>query len=61
MEIWDAYKKDGTLAGRDLIRGQAIDEGLYHLVSEVTVKHKDGSYLFMQRDYKKETFPGLYE
>lgn len=61
MEIWNAYKKDGTPAGRDLIRGQAIDEGLYHLVSEVTVKHKDGSYLFMQRDYKKETFPGLYE
>jgi len=61
MEIWDAYKQDGTLAGCDLIRGEAIPKGLFHLVSEIIVKHKDGMYLLMQRDCKKPNFPGLYE
>lgn len=61
MEIWDAYKQDGTPAGCDLIRGKAIPNGLFHLVSEIIVKHKDGMYLLMQRDWKKPNFPGLYE
>jgi 8-oxo-dGTP pyrophosphatase MutT (NUDIX family) len=61
MEIWDAYKEDGTLAGCDLIRGEEIPKGLFHLVSEIIVKHKDGMYLLMQRDWKKPNFPGLYE
>jgi 8-oxo-dGTP diphosphatase len=61
MEIWDAYKEDGTLAGCDLIRGEEIPYGLYHLVSEIIVKHKDGMYLIMQRDWEKTNFPGLYE
>lgn len=61
MEIWDAYKQNGTLAGCDLIRGEAIPKGLFHLVSEIIVKHKDGMYLLMQRDWKKSNFPGLYE
>lgn len=61
MEIWDAYKQDGSLAGCDLIRGEEIPKGLFHLVSEIIVKHKDGMYLLMQRDWKKPNFPGLYE
>jgi hypothetical protein len=35
MEIWDAYNEDGSLVGRDLIRGDKIPDGLFHLVSEV--------------------------
>lgn len=61
MEIWGAYLEDGTLAGRDLIRGSQIPYGLFHLVCEVIVRHKDGSYLLMQRDYNKINYPGLYE
>ncbi|GKX66406.1 DNA mismatch repair protein MutT [Clostridium sp. TW13] len=61
MERWDGYKQDGTLAGCDLIRGEEIPKGLFHLVSEIIVKHKDGMYLLMQRDWKKPNFPGLYE
>lgn len=61
MEIWDAYKQNGTLAGCDLIRGKEIPKGLFHLVSEVIVKHKEGMYLLMQRDWNKPNFPGLYE
>ncbi len=61
MEIWDGYFEDETLAGVDLIRGQTIPEGLMHIVSEIIVRHEDGDYLLMQRDLKKETYPGLYE
>lgn len=61
MEIWDAYLEDGTLAGCDLIRGNQIPNGLYHLVCEIVVRHNDGTYLLMQRDYRKTNYPGMYE
>lgn len=61
MEIWDGYRADGTLAGCDLIRGDVIPDGIFHIVSEVIVRHKDGDYLLMQRDYNKKIYPGLYE
>lgn len=61
MEKWDGYYEDGTLAGVDLVRGQAIPKGLLHIVSDILVCHEDGDYLLMQRDFKKETYPGLYE
>lgn len=61
MEIWDAYYRDETLAGKDLIRGEEIPDGLYHLVCDVIVKHKDGDFLLMQRDKSKECYGGYYE
>lgn len=61
MEVWDAYKSDGSLAGIDLIRGEKIPNGLYHGVVEVFVLHNDGTVLLMQRDYSKPNYPGLYE
>lgn len=60
MELWDAYYADSTLAGVDLVRGESIEDGLYQVVSDIFVMHKDGSILLMQRDYSK-TFPGQYE
>lgn len=61
MEIWDGYLIDGTLANRDLIRGEAIPKGLYHLVCEILVRHIDGDYLLMQRDPRKPNYGGYYE
>ncbi len=61
MEIWDAYLKDGTLANRDLVRGTSIPKGLYHLVSEILVRHTDGDYLLMKRDERKPNYGGYYE
>lgn len=60
-EIWDLYKKDGTPAGIDHIRGKTIPNGLYHIVSGAAVRHTDGSYLLMQRDFNKESWPGYWE
>ena len=61
MEIWDAYLSDGTKAGKDLIRGEEIPKGLYHLVCEIIVRHEDGDYLLMQRDPRKPNFGGMFE
>lgn len=61
MEVWDAYFADGSLADIELVRGEAIPEGLYHLVSDILVRHVDGDYLLMQRDYKKPNFGGYFD
>lgn len=61
MEIWDAYDRQGVKTGIDLIRGQEIGEGLYHLVCEIVVRHVDGDYLLLRRDFCKETYPGFEE
>ena len=61
MELWDAYTKDGKLTGRTLVRGEPIPAGLYHLVCEVLVRHRDGSYLAMKRWRGKEGYPGWWE
>ncbi|HZJ89741.1 MAG TPA: NUDIX hydrolase [Bacilli bacterium] len=61
MEIWDAYYADKTLANKTLIRGEKIPHGLFHIIVETLVQHKDGTYLVMQRDYNKSSNPGLYE
>lgn len=61
MELWDAYNKDGSLAGVDLVRGEPIPDGLYHKVSEALIRHIDGDYLLMQRDFKKPSNAGMYE
>lgn len=61
MEIWDGYLRDGTLAKTDLVRDNPIPDGLYHLVSEVLLRHADGDYLLMQRDFAKPNYGGWYE
>lgn len=61
MEQWDGYFADGSLANRNLVRGEPIPNGLYHLVCEVLVRHTDGDYLLMQRDPRKPNFGGYYE
>jgi len=61
MELWDARTRDGRLTGGTLVRGEPIPQGLYHLVCEALVRHKDGSFLAMKRDENKDIFPGWWE
>lgn len=61
MEIWDGYWEDGSLANVDLVRGEPIPNGIYHMVCEILVRHTDGDYLLMQRDFQKPNFGGYYE
>lgn len=61
MEIWDAYDKEfRKIPHLLLIRGEAIPEGVFHLVCDIIVRHEDGSYLLMQRD-KRKHFGGMWE
>ena len=61
MEQWDAYNKDfEKIEGMTLIRGETIPNGVYHLVSDVIVRHTDGTYLLMRRDSRKH-FGGMWE
>ena len=53
-QLWDAYDINmNKLEGITLVRGNRIEEGIFHLVCEIAVKHKDGQYLLMQRDWEK--------
>jgi len=61
MEQWDAYGKDGRKTGGTLVRGEPIPAGVFHIVADVLVRHADGDYLVMQRDFRKEGFPGKFE
>ena len=61
MEIWDAYDIDGNLIpDMKLIRGEPIPDGIYHLVTDIIVRHIDGQYLLMKRDRNKKN-GGLWE
>ncbi len=61
MELWDAYdEKLNKLDGVTLVRGEQIPDEYFHLCSEVIVRHRDGSYLIMQRDMRKH-LGGMWE
>lgn len=61
LELWDAYDEHFEfIQGVTLIRGNNIPDGMFHLVCNVAVKHIDGTYLIMQRDFKKQ-FGGMWE
>ena len=61
MELWDAYDEYfHKINGVSLIRGEPIPKGMFHLVCDIIVRHADGSYLLMQRDYAKH-FGDMWE
>lgn len=61
IELWDAYDNNfNKIEGITLVRGEDIPDGLYHSVSEIAVKHIDGTYLIMQRDFCKH-LGGMWE
>lgn len=61
MELWDAYDAAGRPTGETLVRGLPVPPGRYHLVAEVLIRHRDGSWLLMRRDEGKPFCPGVWE
>ena len=65
MEIWDLYDRDGNVTGETWERKPGncyeIPEGRYHLVSDILVCHKDGTYLLCLRHPGKDVYPGFWE
>ena len=65
MELWDLYDIEGNLTGEVWERTPGsnlkIPDGRYHLVCDILVRHKDGTYLLMKRDPNKDAYPGYWE
>ncbi len=61
MELWDGYCEDGTKAGVDIVRGGKFPKGLYHIVADIIVRHTDGTFLVMLRDFNKDVLPGKWQ
>ena len=63
MEIWDLYDEQGRKTGEtwERTRMREIPEGRYHLVCDVLIRHRDGTFLLTLRDDRKEVFPGCWE
>lgn len=61
MELWDGYDAQWNRTGVDLVRGEPIPEGLYHLVAEVVVCHTDGTLLVTRRCEGLAASPGLWQ
>lgn len=61
MEIWDAYdERLQLIPGISLAKGDMIPNGMFHLVCDVIVRHRDGTYLLMQRANSK-SYGGMWE
>ena len=65
VEIWDLYDRNGAVTSETFVRGfgnfRNIPEGRYHLVVDLLVLHKDGSYLLTKRSDIKDVYPGYWE
>lgn len=48
-EVWDAYDKDGNKLGFDIVKGEPIPEGVYHIFVEVYVVTENNEVLITQR------------
>lgn len=60
VEVWDLYTIDGEKTDETMLRGEDFRPDLYHIVAEILVRHKDGSYLITQRDHDKLLYPGQF-
>ena len=61
MERFNTYTKDGKMTDIILVRGEPIPDGLYRIVSDILVRHTDGSYLAMRRSATKSSYAGWLE
>ena len=48
-ELWDAYDRNGKRLGFDLVRGEPLPEGAWHLVADIFSVTADGRVLLTKR------------
>ena len=61
MEVWDLYDRNRNLIGKDLVRGEDIPDGCYHLCVHVWIRNIAGQYLISQRSADRPTYPLKWE
>ena len=59
-ELWDAYDREGNPLGFDIVRGEPMPEGVYHLVAEIFAVTTDGRVLITKR-HPDKTWGGYWE
>lgn len=59
-ELWDAYDREGTPLGFDLVRGEPMPEGVYHLVADIFPVTTDGRVLITKR-HPDKAWGGYWE
>ena len=59
-ELWDVYDENRNLTGRLQRRGDALEEGAYHLVVHVWTQNSQGEFLLTKRSPNKG-FPNMWE
>ena len=59
-ELWDAYDREGNPLGFDLVRGEPIPEGVWHLVVEILSVTTDGRVLVTKR-HPDKAWGGYWE
>ena len=53
-ELWDAYDREGNPLGFDLVRGEPLPEGVYHLVADILPVTTGGQVLITKRHPDKD-------
>ncbi len=61
MELWDAYDINRQPAGRDLVRGEPMPKGCFHVVVHVCIFNSKGEMLIQQRQPFKKGWPNLWD
>lgn len=61
METWDVYDKDRNLTGKQMNRGNAFEQGAYHLVIHVCLFNQLGEMLIQQRQPDKEDWKNMWD
>lgn len=59
-ELWDVYDENRNLTGRLQRRGDALEDGSYHLVIHVWTQNSRGEFLLTKRSPNKG-FPNMWE
>ena len=59
-ELWDAYDREGNRLGFDLVRGEPLPEGVWHMVAEIYAVTLDGRVLVTRR-HPDKIWGGLWE
>ncbi|MGN7477695.1 NUDIX hydrolase [Solibacillus silvestris] len=61
MEYWDLYDVHRVKVDRTVQRGQALQQGQYHMVVHICIFNSDGEMLIQQRQPFKEGWPNMWD
>lgn len=61
MELWDVYDVHRVRQNREVVRGQTLQPGDYHLVVHLCLFNSQGQMLIQQRQKNKDGWPNLWD